>query len=92
MGWNNTATYGSVIAYCVYWIAVIAAFLVMRYKEVKGHWPFMKAKKSKSHQLRSGSNDSDSNSEDAKGKSASGENKNAPLTEEKHVITPTGSN
>lgn len=45
LGWNNTGTYGSIIAYNVYWIFVIASFVVMRYKETKGHWPFMKAKK-----------------------------------------------
>ncbi|KAI7788770.1 iron permease FTR1 family protein [Diaporthe eres] len=44
LGWNNTGTYGSVIAYNVYWIFVIASFIVMRFKEVKGHWPFMKPK------------------------------------------------
>lgn len=44
LGWTNSATYGSVIAYNVYWIFVIAMFLTLRYHEVKGHWPFMKAK------------------------------------------------
>ncbi|KAI0901015.1 iron permease FTR1 [Annulohypoxylon nitens] len=44
LGWTNSATYGSVISYNVYWIAIMIAFAVMRYKEVKGHWPFMKAK------------------------------------------------
>ncbi|KAK0670927.1 putative plasma membrane iron permease [Cercophora samala] len=39
LGWNNSATYGSVISYNVYWIAIMAAFMTMRYKEVKGHWP-----------------------------------------------------
>ena len=28
----------------MYWIAVIVAFLAMRYNEKKGHWPLMKAK------------------------------------------------
>jgi len=46
LGWQNSATYGSVISYNVYWIVIIAAFLTMRYNEVKGHWPFMKPKKS----------------------------------------------
>lgn len=45
LGWQNSATYGSVISYNVYWIAVIAAFFAMRHREVKGHWPLMKAKK-----------------------------------------------
>ncbi|KID91621.1 Iron permease FTR1 [Metarhizium guizhouense ARSEF 977] len=44
LGWQNSATYGSVISYNVYWIFVIAGFIVMRFKETKGHWPFMKAK------------------------------------------------
>jgi high-affinity iron transporter len=45
LGWQNSATYGSVISYNLYWIAVISGFLAMRYKEVKGHWPLIKAKK-----------------------------------------------
>lgn len=45
LGWQNSATYGSVISYNLYWIAVISGFLAMRYKEVKGHWPLVKAKK-----------------------------------------------
>ncbi|TVY65564.1 Plasma membrane iron permease [Lachnellula suecica] len=47
LGWTNSATYGSVISYNVYWIAVITGFLIMRYKETTGHFPLMKAKKSK---------------------------------------------
>lgn len=43
-GWQNSATYGSVISYNVYWIFVIAGFALMRFKETKGHLPFMKAK------------------------------------------------
>ena len=43
-GWENSATYGSVISYNVYWIVVIAAFLSMRYREVKGHWPLVRPK------------------------------------------------
>lgn len=45
LGWQNSATYGSVISYNVYWIFVIMGFFLMRYKETKGHLPFMKAKK-----------------------------------------------
>ncbi|KAG9233420.1 iron permease FTR1 family protein [Amylocarpus encephaloides] len=44
-GWTNSATYGSVISYNVYWIAVIIGFILMRYNEQKGHLPLMKAKK-----------------------------------------------
>lgn len=43
-GWQNSATYGSVISYNVYWMAVIVGFVVMRYKEVHGHLPFLKGK------------------------------------------------
>jgi high-affinity iron transporter len=45
LGWQNSATYGSVLAYNFYWIAVIVAFLALGYNEKKGHWPLMKAKK-----------------------------------------------
>ncbi|KAI0181547.1 iron permease FTR1 [Hypoxylon sp. FL1284] len=47
LGWTNSATYGSVISYNVYWIAVMTSFGVMRYREVKGHWPFLKPKEAK---------------------------------------------
>lgn len=43
-GWTNSATYGSVISYNLYWVAVISMFLCMRYFEKKGHWPLMKPK------------------------------------------------
>ncbi|KAI0832958.1 iron permease FTR1 [Hypoxylon sp. FL0890] len=46
LGWTNSATYGSVISYNLYWISIMIAFVVMRYREVKGHWPFLKAKTS----------------------------------------------
>ncbi|KAK4205799.1 putative plasma membrane iron permease [Triangularia verruculosa] len=45
LGWNNSATYGSVLSYNLYWVAVITAFLVMRFKEVKGHWPIIEKPK-----------------------------------------------
>ncbi|KAI1281548.1 iron permease FTR1/Fip1/EfeU [Xylaria sp. FL0933] len=45
LGWTNSATYGSVIAYNVYWIAIMISLGVMRYREVKGHWPLFGAKK-----------------------------------------------
>ncbi|KZF23936.1 plasma membrane iron permease [Xylona heveae TC161] len=44
-GWQNSATYGSVISYNIYWIVIIVCFLAMRYNEKKGHWPFLKPKK-----------------------------------------------
>jgi high-affinity iron transporter len=44
LGWTNSATYGSVISYNLYWLVVISGFLAMRYQEVNGHWPLMKPK------------------------------------------------
>lgn len=44
LGWTNSATYGSVISYNLYWLAVMLGFFAMRYQEVKGHWPLMKPK------------------------------------------------
>lgn len=43
----------------MYWIAVIAGFVLLRYKEKTGHWPLMKAK------ARSERPGSDSTSEEA---------------------------
>lgn len=40
-GWTNSATYGSVIAYNMYWLVVIVSFIAMRYREVKGRWPMV---------------------------------------------------
>ncbi|MCJ1335735.1 hypothetical protein MMC09_001008 [Bachmanniomyces sp. S44760] len=33
LGWQNSATYGSVISYNLYWIVVVAGFLTLRYIE-----------------------------------------------------------
>ena len=44
LGWQNSATYGSVIGYNLFWLCVILTFLAMRWKERKGAWPFMKAR------------------------------------------------
>ncbi|KAI8670962.1 hypothetical protein NCS57_00569700 [Fusarium keratoplasticum] len=44
LGWTNSATYGSVISYNLYWICVMLGFVVMRFHETHGRWPFMKAK------------------------------------------------
>lgn len=43
-GWQNSATYGSVISYNLYWLTVIAGFLVAAYQEKTGHWPLQKPK------------------------------------------------
>jgi len=42
-GWTNSATYGSVLSYNLYWLVVIASFVTMRYKERHGHLPLMKS-------------------------------------------------
>lgn len=44
LGWTNSATYGSVISYNLYWLVVILVFLSMRFYEKNGRWPLMKAK------------------------------------------------
>lgn len=44
LGWTNSATYGSVISYNLYWLCVMIGFIVMRFREVHGHYPLMKAK------------------------------------------------
>lgn len=44
LGWQNSATYGSVISYNVYWIFVILGFGLMRFRETKGRLPFMRGK------------------------------------------------
>ena len=42
LGWQNSATYGSVISYNVYWLAVIFAVYLLWFEETRGHLPFMK--------------------------------------------------
>ena len=44
LGWQNSATYGSVIGYNMYWITVMVGFVTLRFKEKNGRWPLMKAK------------------------------------------------
>jgi high-affinity iron transporter len=44
LGWTNSATYGSVISYNLYWIFVMVMFIAMRFHEMKGHWPLRKPK------------------------------------------------
>ncbi|KAK6465256.1 plasma membrane iron permease [Scheffersomyces coipomensis] len=41
-GWQNSATYGSVISYNIYWLFIIAVIALMLYEEKHGHLPFMK--------------------------------------------------
>lgn len=40
-GWTNSATYGSVISYNVYWIVVISMFGALYYEEKKGVLPLI---------------------------------------------------
>ncbi|GEQ69213.1 hypothetical protein JCM33374_g2884 [Metschnikowia sp. JCM 33374] len=42
LGWQNSATYGSVISYNIYWIFIIATVFLMAYEEKHGHLPFLK--------------------------------------------------
>ena len=51
LGWQNSATYGSVIGYNIFWLAVIVAFIAMRWREKNGSWPFMRARKVKAEQV-----------------------------------------
>ncbi|GAB7341809.1 hypothetical protein MBLNU457_g0136t1 [Dothideomycetes sp. NU457] len=44
LGWTNSATYGSVLAYNLYWLVIIVAFVTMRYHEKNGHYPLLKSK------------------------------------------------
>ena len=37
-GWTNSATYGSVISYNVYWLTIIIGFVVLRFSEKRGGW------------------------------------------------------
>jgi len=41
LGWQNSATYGSVISYNLYWLTVIIGLLLSRYKEIKGNYPWV---------------------------------------------------
>lgn len=43
-GWNNTATYGSVISYNMYWVAVMTGFLLLKFHEKHGRLLFAKNK------------------------------------------------
>ena len=41
LGWQNSATYGSVISYNIYWLSVIILLSLMLFEEKKGHLPFV---------------------------------------------------
>ncbi|KAK5997144.1 High affinity iron permease ftrA [Cladobotryum mycophilum] len=61
LGWTNSATYGSVISYNLYWLFVMSSFIVLRFHETRGRWPFMKAKPAVPYdnEARSGSESND---------------------------------
>lgn len=42
LGWQNSATYGSVLSYNFYWLAIIVALALMLFEERNGHLPFFK--------------------------------------------------
>ncbi|KAK7687533.1 high-affinity iron permease [Cerrena zonata] len=42
LGWQNSATYGSVISYNIYWLVIILVLALMAYEEQTGHLPFCK--------------------------------------------------
>jgi high-affinity iron transporter len=46
LGWTNSATYGTVISYNVYWLAIMAGFGCMIFNEKYGHWPWARSKRS----------------------------------------------
>lgn len=41
LGWENSATYGSVISYCIYWLFVIITVLCMLFSEKYGYIPII---------------------------------------------------
>lgn len=43
LGWQNSATYGSVLSYNLYWLVLIVVLMLMMYEETHGHLPFFKA-------------------------------------------------
>lgn len=44
LGWQNSATYGSVGSYNLYWWLIILAFYSMRHRELYGYLPFIPTK------------------------------------------------
>ncbi|KAK9357501.1 iron permease FTR1/Fip1/EfeU [Lipomyces starkeyi] len=42
LGWENSATYGSVISYNLYWLTLMMTIGLMLFKERHGHYPFLK--------------------------------------------------
>ncbi|KAH3682903.1 hypothetical protein WICPIJ_006136, partial [Wickerhamomyces pijperi] len=44
VGWNNTATYGSVLSYNLYWLFIVLMLRVKLYEERHGYLPFIPIK------------------------------------------------
>ncbi|GAB1206815.1 hypothetical protein APSETT445_005516 [Aspergillus pseudonomiae] len=40
-GWTNSATYGSVLSYNLYWVVIIISYVCMRYNEKHGYIPVL---------------------------------------------------
>jgi high-affinity iron transporter len=81
LGWQNSATYGSVIGYNLFWLMVTLAFCAMSWRERKGSWPFMKARKDNAvpaNSLEKGTSASRSGvrPEDVMGESSTGDGPN----------------
>jgi len=58
LGWQNSATYGSVISYNLYWLVVIIGFASMRYHEKHGRWPLLKGRARRATETDTVSSDS----------------------------------
>ena len=41
LGWTNSATYGSVSSYILYWVTIIAVFTLLTYEEKHGRLPLI---------------------------------------------------
>lgn len=65
LGWTNSATYGSVIGYNVYWIAIIIGLVALRFKERNGRWPLTKARAEQNAVLERKASDSETSGDDA---------------------------
>ncbi|KAB8268213.1 iron permease FTR1/Fip1/EfeU [Aspergillus minisclerotigenes] len=58
-GWTNSATYGSVLSYNLYWVVIITSYVCMRYNEKHGYIPVLTpiARKLKLGRFKKGSED-----------------------------------
>ncbi|KZT60049.1 iron permease FTR1 family protein [Calocera cornea HHB12733] len=52
LGWNNTATVGTIVAYCGFWILVILILGYMKWAEGRGHVLGVKSKAYRERQVR----------------------------------------